>query len=66
MLADLVDELERRGVALVLVGAAPSVRQVLSRAALDRICPDHVSDTWEEALPVRSIGVSERSGLWSG
>ena len=66
MLADLVDELERRGVALVLVGSAPSVRQVLSRAALDRICPDHVSDTWEEALPVRSIGVSERSGLWSG
>jgi high affinity sulfate transporter 1 len=63
MLADLVDELERRGVALVLVGSAPSVRQVLSRAALDRICPDHVSDTWEEALPVRSIRVSERSGL---
>ena len=66
MLADLVDELERRGVALVLVGSAPSVRQVLSRAALDRICPDHVSDTWEEALPVRSIGVSERSGLSPG
>lgn len=48
MLADLVDELERRGVALVLVGLALSVRQVLSRGALDRICPDHVSDSWEE------------------
>ena len=66
MLADLVDELERRGVALVLVGSAPSARQVLSRAALARICPDHVSDTWEEALPVRSIGVSVGSGRSSG
>jgi sulfate permease, SulP family len=66
MLADLVDELERRGVALKLVGLAPSVRQVLSRAALDRIGPDHVSDTWEGALPVGSIGVSERSGPLSG
>ena len=66
MLADLVDELERRGVALMLVGLALSVRQVLSRAALDRIGPDHVSDAWEGTLPVRSIGVSERSGLSSG
>jgi sulfate permease, SulP family len=66
MLADLVDELEHRGVALVLVGLALSVRQILSRAALDRICPDHVSDTWEGTLPVRSIGVSERSGPSSG
>lgn len=66
MLADLVDELERRGVALMLVGLALSVRQVLSRAALDRIGPDHVSDTWEGTLPVRSIGVSERSGPSSG
>lgn len=66
MLADLVDELERRGVALVLVGLAPSVRQVLGRAALDSICPDHVSDTWEGTLPVRSIGVSDRSGPSSG
>ena len=47
MLADLVDELERRGVALVLVGL--SLRAAgLSRAALDRICPDHVSDTWRK------------------
>jgi anti-anti-sigma regulatory factor len=38
MLADLVDGLQRRGVALVLVGLAPSVRQVLSKAGLlDRI-----------------------------
>ena len=66
MLADLVDELEHRGMALVLVGLAPSVRQVLSRAALDRICADHVSDTWEGTLPVRSIGVSERSAPSSG
>jgi len=66
MLADLVDELERRGVALVLVGLAPSVRQVLSRAALDRICPDQVSDTWEGALRVGAIGVGERPGLSSG
>lgn len=66
MLADLVDELERRGVALMLVGLALSVRQVLSRAALDCIGPDHVSDTWEGALPVGSIGISERSGPSSG
>jgi sulfate permease, SulP family len=66
MLADLVDELERRGVALMLVGLALSVRQILSRAALDRMGPDHVSDTWEGALPVGSIGVSERPGPSSG
>ena len=66
MLADLVDALERRGVALMLVGLALSVRQVLSRAALDRIGPAHVIDTREGTLPVRSIGVSERSGPSSG
>jgi len=66
MLADLVDELEHRGVAMVLVGSAPSVRRVLSRTALDHIGLDHVSDTWEGTLPVRSIGVSEGSGLSSG
>ena len=63
MLADLVDGLQRRGVALVLVGLAPSVRQVLSKAGmLDRIVLDHVSDTSEGSSPVGPVGVSERSG----
>ena len=66
MLADLMDELERRGVALMLVGLAPCVRQVLSRAALDHIGLDNASDAWERALPVGSIGVSERPGRSSG
>ena len=60
MLADLVDGLERRGVALVLVGLAPSVRQVLSKAGLlDRIVVDHVSDTPEGSSPVDSVSVIE-------
>jgi high affinity sulfate transporter 1 len=60
MLADLVDGLQRRGVALVLVGLAPSVRQVLSKAGLlDRIVVDHVSDTPEGSSPVGSVNVIE-------
>jgi hypothetical protein len=47
-------------VALVLVGLAPSVRQVLSKAGLlDRIVVDHVSDTPEGSSPVDSVSVIE-------